>query len=161
MPQGRLAWDAFKLKLPLVGPIVMKTQVSRLMRTLSLLIAGAMPITSSLEIAKFVLNNTIVASAVQGLKDKISGGARLSESLKSSGFFNDFVINIVAIGEETGALDKVLLTIANDYEKDVDRALALFARLLEPVLILIMGMIVGFIVLSMLLPIFQINLIVS
>ena len=161
IPQGRLLWDSVQLKLPLVGAIAMKTEISRLARTLSLLIASALPVTTSLDIAKHVLHNRILADAAEKLKTRIAGGSRFSESLKDSRLFDDFVINIIAIGEETGALDKALSTISADYERDVDAALKLFARLLEPVLILVMGAVVGFIVLSMLLPIFQINLMVS
>lgn len=159
-PQGRTYWDLFKLKLAIFGQLILKTEISRLMRTLSLLLSSGIPITSSLEISTSIVENQILKSEIRKIKEEISSGLSLSHSLKGSKFFPEFVTNIVAIGEETGSLDKALMRIADDYEGEVDRSLKVFARLLEPITILVMGLIVGFIVLSMLLPIFQINLIV-
>jgi type II secretory pathway component PulF len=104
--------------------------------------------------------NQILRLEVQRFKDEISSGSSFSLCLKDSKFFPAFVTNIVTVGEESGTLEKSLLRIADDYEREVDRSLKILTRLLEPVIILAMGLIVGFIVLSMLLPIFQINLIV-
>jgi type II secretory pathway component PulF len=96
---------------------------------------------------------------VRKFKESINSGTSFSNSLKGSVFFPEFVINVIGVGEETGRLDQALMRISNDYEKEVERTLNTLTRMLEPVIILIMGLIVGFIVLSMLLPIFQINLI--
>lgn len=159
-PQGKAFLDRFKLKLAILGPIILKTEISRLTRTLSLLLSSGMPITPSLEISTSVVENWILKSELQRFKEEISAGGSLSSSFKSSGVFPEFVTNIVAIGEETGSLEKSLIRIANEYEREVDRALKTLTRLIEPIIILAMGLIVGFIVLSMLLPIFQINLIV-
>lgn len=161
MPQARLSLDRFKLKFAVFGQITLKTEISRLMRTLSLLLSSGIPITSSLEICVSVVENQILKSEVIKLKDQISSGSSLSASLGSSKLFGEFITSIVSIGEETGSLDKSLIRIADDYEREVDRTLKTLTRLLEPSVILIMGLIVGFIVLSMLLPIFQINLIVK
>jgi type II secretory pathway component PulF len=160
-PYGKLYWDRLKIRLPLAGPVFLKTEISRLCRTLSLLISGGMPISSSLDIALSTLDNQILRSEVKRFQEKIKNGASLSESLKDSPLFTDFIINIVAIGEETGALDKSLLRISDEFDNETERKLKNFTRLLEPVIILVMGLIVGFIVLSMLLPIFQLNLIVK
>lgn len=160
-PQGRLLWDRFMLKSALTGQLSLKTETSRLARTLSLLLSSGIPITAALEQSIPAINNQVIRSEVQRFKDEISKGFSLSDSLKNSKFFPAFVISIVTIGEETGSLDKSLKRIADDYEKEVDRALKALTRLLEPAIILVMGLIVGFIVLSMLLPIFQINLIVK
>lgn len=158
--QGKIFWDRFKLKLVILGPIIVKTEISRLSRTLALLLSSGIPITPALDISTSILENQIFKSEVQRFKEEIAGGLSLSNSLKNSKLFPEFVMNIVAIGEETGSLDKSLNRIADDYERDVDRTLKALARLIEPVIILAMGLIVGFIVLSMLLPIFQMNLIV-
>jgi type II secretory pathway component PulF len=158
-PQGKILFDRLKLKIIIAGPIVLKTEISRLMRTLSLLLSSGVPITSSLEISTSIVENQILKSEIQEFKEHISSGTSFSDSLKESEFFPEFVTNIVAIGEETGRLDQALLRIADDYEKELEKTLNVLTRMLEPIVILVMGLIVGFIVLSMLLPIFQINLI--
>jgi type II secretory pathway component PulF len=101
----------------------------------------------------------VLKSQTQALEERIKDGSSLSGAMRVSGFFGDFAINVVHIGEEGGSLEKSLERIADNYEKEVDTALKKLMRLLEPLIILFMGMVVGFIVLAMLLPIFQINLI--
>ncbi|MGD0335826.1 MAG: type II secretion system F family protein [Candidatus Omnitrophota bacterium] len=160
-PQGRLSVDRFKLKMTLFGPIILKTEIGRLSRTLSLLLGSGIPITSALDISATVLDNQVLKEEMKKIKSKIADGATLYTCFRDSGLFPEFVTNITAIGEETGSLDKSLLRIANEYEKDTQRTIKALTRLLEPVIILVMGIVVGFIVLSMLLPIFQINLIVK
>jgi len=157
-PQGKILWDSIKLKIAVWGGIILKTEISRLMRTLSLLLSGGIPIVSALEISMSILENQVLKSHIQKFIKQISSGSSFSSCLRSSKLFPELVTHIVTIGEETGALEKSLLRIAEQYEKDVDQALKNFARLLEPIIILAMGLIVGFIVLSMLLPIFQLNL---
>lgn len=159
-PQGRFRWDRLKLKLAILGQVILKTEISRLMRTLSLLLSSGLPVLYSLEISLSVLENRFLSSEVEKFKEEISKGASFSSCLKDSKLFPAFVTNIVTVGEEGGGLEKALMRIADNYEKDVDRSLKALTRLLEPLIILIMGLIVGFIVLSMLLPIFQMNLIV-
>lgn len=159
-PSARIFLDRFKLKLWLFGEIMLKAEISRLMRILALLISGGIPIISSLEISSSIVKNQVLKSEIKKFKEQINNGKSLSVAFKGSEFFPELVTSIVAIGEETGTLDKTLKGIAQDYEKEVNRTLKALSRLLEPVIILTMGLIVGFIVLSMLLPIFQINLIV-
>lgn len=158
--KGKLLWDKLKLKTALIGRIILKIEISRLMRTLALLLKSGMPITVSLEISESVLDNQVLREEIMKFKGEINSGLNLSRSFKDSKLFPEFVTNIVSIGEETGTLDKSLLRIAGDYETEADRSLKTLARLLEPVIVLIVGLVVGFIVLAMLLPIFQINLIV-
>lgn len=158
--QGKLYLDNLKLKVPILGAIILKTEVSRLMRTLSILLSSGVSIVPSLDLSSSVIDNSVLKSQMQKFKEDIAGGVSFSHCLKESKIFPDFVTNIVAVGEETGTMEKSLLRIADDYEKDADQALKNLSRLLEPVIILAMGLVVGFIVLSMLLPIFQINLIV-
>ncbi len=157
--KGRLAWDRCKLKLFFWGNLTLKSEISRLTRTLSLLLSSGLSITPALEISASVIENEILKAEVAKFKEEISTGKSLSTAFKSSKLFPELVINIIAIGEETGSLDKSLMGIARDYEGEVSRTLKEITRLLEPVIILVMGLVVGFIVLSMLLPIFQINLI--
>ena len=158
-PQGKILIDKLKLKLVIWRDIVLKINISRLMRTLSLLLSSGIPIFSALDISTSVLENQILKLEVQGFKGQIAGGLSFSKCLNGSKLFPAFITNIVTVGEETGNLEKSLLRIADDYDKEVDRTLKTLTRLLEPAIILVMGLIVGFIVLSMLLPIFQINLI--
>lgn len=158
--QGRLLLDRIKLKIALFGQIILKTEIGRLMRTLSLLLSSGLPIIQSLDISASVLTNEVLKEKVEGFKEKINSGENLSNCLKGSDLFPEFVVNVVSVGEEAGTLERSLLRIADEYERDVDRTLKTSMRLLEPMIILAMGLIVGFIVLSMLLPIFQINLIV-
>lgn len=158
---GRLVIDKIRLKLPILGLITLKTNIGRLMRTLSLLLSSSMPIVYSIEISKSVISNQVIKNEILRFKDKLSSGSSLSSCMKDSKIFPDFVITLINTGEESGTLEKSLLRIADEYEKEADRALKSLTRLLEPIIILIMGLIVGFIVISMLLPIFQLNLIVK
>lgn len=158
--QGRLAWDKFKLKAAVLGEITLKTEISRLMRTLSLLLSGGLSVVPSLGVVSSIVGNRVLKLEVSQIKGDIMGGLSLSNSIKKCKLFPSFVINIVIIGEETGTLTKSLMRIADDYERDVDRSLKSLARMLEPIIILGVGFVVGFIVLAMLLPIFQINLII-
>lgn len=157
-PQGELWVNRLRLRLPLLGEVVLKKEISRLARTLSLLLSSGIAIIAALDISISVLENRILKVEVQKIKNQIAAGLSFSQCLKGSKLFPVLVTNIVSVGEESGTLEKALMRIADDYEREVDRVLKTFSRLLEPVVILVMGVIVGFIVLSMLLPIFQINL---
>jgi type II secretory pathway component PulF len=157
--QGKAAWDAFKLKVPLWGQIILKSEISRMMRTLSLLFSGGISIVASLDVAESVAGNQILKGHVHSLSKDIGAGSSLSGSLKKSKLFPDLVTHMITVGEDAGSLEQTFLRIAEEYDREVDRTLQAFTRLLEPAIILVMGLLVGFIVLSMLLPIFQINLI--
>lgn len=159
-PQGKVILDKIKLKLFIFGDIILKSELGRLSRTLSLLLSSGMTIIYSLDISTAVVENALVRAELGKFKSEIAEGASLSRCLSNSKLFPAFVRDIVMVGEETGTLDKSLLRIADDYEREVDRTLKALTRLLEPVIILAMGLIVSFIVIAMLLPIFQINLIV-
>jgi type II secretory pathway component PulF len=159
-PAGKMYLDRSKLNAALFGPIIMKSEIARLMRTLSLLFSSGLPIITSLEIAATIVQNQVLKSELQGFKEQITSGTSLSVCFNNSQLFPEFVRSIITIGEETGKLDSAFLRIAMDYEKDVDRITKSLVRLIEPVIILILGLVVGFIVISMLLPIFQINLMV-
>ncbi|MDD5729675.1 MAG: type II secretion system F family protein [Candidatus Omnitrophica bacterium] len=159
--QGRIIFDGIKMRLPVMGTLVIKTEISRLMRTLSLLISNGIPIVYALDISASVMENMVLKLETQGFKDKLSAGESFSQCLAESKLFPGFVTSIVNTAEEGGTLEKSLGRLAEDYEKDVDRTLKTLARLLEPVIILVMGSIVGFIVIAMMLPIFEINLIVK
>lgn len=158
--QGKLGFDKLVLKLPVWGQIALKTEISRFSKTLSLLIASGIPMVTGLEVAASVTENSIMKQEIQKFKTQITEGASFSKCLSSSTLFPEFVTNLISVGEEGGTLEKSLGRISDSYEKDVDRDLKTLSRMSEPVMILVMGLIVGFIVLSMLLPIFQINMMV-
>jgi type II secretory pathway component PulF len=157
--QSKIILDKFKLKVFVFGDIILKSEISRLMHTLSLLLSSGIAITSALEISATLLENEVLKIMVLDFRVQIDNGLSLSRCLNEEKLFPPFVANIVSVGEETGTLEKSLLRLSQDYEKEVDDKVKTMTRLLEPVVILFMGLIVGFIVLSMLLPIFQINLI--
>jgi type II secretory pathway component PulF len=161
LPRIRLVLSEFKLKMPIWGKLTLKTDISRLMRALSLLLGQGLTIMYSLEASAKIINNEILRNEVSKFRKRISEGSNLSKCLGESKYFPDYVANIASIGEESGSLEKSLMRIADDYERDADRFLKNFAQILEPLMILGMGIIVGFIVLSMMLPIFQINLIIQ
>lgn len=158
--RGRIIWDGFKLRVALWGQIISKTEISHLVRTLSLLLSGGIPIISALEVSSSVVANSVIQTELKGCIKGISGGLRFSDAIRGSKLFPEFVIQVITIGEETGALDKALLRMADEYEREVERTLKTLTRFIEPLIILTIGLIVGFIVLAMLLPIFQINLLV-
>ena len=160
-PRGRLGIDKFKLKTGMLGQIILKNEISRLMRSLSLLVSSGMPITSALDISASVLQNKVLVLETDKFKEQIKNGQSLSGAFENFKIFPEFVKYIVSIGEETGSLDKALASVADEYERDVERVLKNFTRLLEPVIILVIGLVVAFIVMSMLLPIFEINFLVK
>ncbi|MCK9614259.1 MAG: type II secretion system F family protein [Candidatus Omnitrophica bacterium] len=156
--QGKLFIDRFKLKIPMAGEIVLKSEIARLSRTLSLLISSGLAVVSALNVTIAIIGNQILKNELEKFKKQITDGLSFSKCLNGSKLFPSFVTNIVAVGEEGGSLEKSLMRVADEYERDVDRSLKAISRLIEPVIILVMGVVVGFIVLAMLLPIFQINL---
>lgn len=159
-PESRFVLDRLKLKFPLLGRIIQKIEISRFSRTLSTLLFSGVPVVPALEITQGVVNNVILREEIKGFQDKIREGANFSNVIKSSPYFPVFMTNIISVGEEAGALEGSFLRIADEYTQEAENTLKTLTKLLEPTVILIMGLIVGFIVISMLLPIFQINLIV-
>jgi type II secretory pathway component PulF len=157
---GRLHIDGLKMRTVLIKDVVIKTEISRFMRTLSLLLGSGIETLTALDVTSSVLKNSVLKREAGGFKDRIIKGASLSQCLKEARMFPPFVTNIVAVGEESGTLEQSLMSIAREYERDAERMLKVLTRLLEPAIILVMGIVIGFIVLAMLLPIFQMNLMV-
>jgi type II secretion system protein F len=155
--KGRILIDRLKLRMPLFGPLIIKRETSRFARTLGALLHNGVPILIALEIVQEVMTNRIVQQEVAKLPPNISQGASISQSLKGSDLFPPVVINMIAIGEETGRLDQILVRVAESYESQVDREVKALTSVMEPLIILFMGLVVGFIVISMLLPIFSLD----
>jgi type IV pilus assembly protein PilC len=151
-PAGRYALDLFKLKLPVFGGIVSMSAVSRFCRTLGTLLQSGVPILNALCIIKDATGNTVVAGAIGAAHDSIREGDTIAEPLRHSGVFDDLVVNMIQVGEETGELDQMLIRVADNYDGEVDALVGALMSLLEPVLIIVMGVVVGFIVIALFLP---------
>jgi len=151
----RVRWDALKLRMPLFGGIGKKTAVARFSRTLGTLIQSGVNILDALAICRDAIGNQRVAAEIDVIYDSIKEGETMASPLEHSPIFDDVVRNMIAVGEETGELDKMLLKVANNYERDVEVAVESLVSLLEPVLIVGLGGIVGFIVLALFWPLMK------
>lgn len=158
--EGKAAFDALKLKVPLLGPFMQKVEIARFGRTLGTLVGNGVPIIQALSVASNTLDNTLMRRDIENARKDVVEGAQLSASIKRSRRFPAMVINMIAVGEESGMLEKSLFKIADAYDAEVERTIKAITSLLEPALILFMGIVVGFIVIAMLLPIFQLNLMI-
>jgi general secretion pathway protein F len=152
-PKGRETVDRLKLRLWLVGPLVRYVGVARFARTLSTMLAAGVPVLTALEIVKRVLNNVVLEKVVEEARDAIREGESIAAPLKRSGQFPSMMVHMVAVGERSGQLETMLENVASAYERDVDGKVARLTTILSPLLIVIMAMAVGFIVLSILQPI--------
>jgi general secretion pathway protein F len=154
---GRLFADRTKLKLPLFGKLFLKLEIARLTRTLGILLVSGIPILSALEIAKQVIQNSFIADALDSVKDLVSKGDNIANAIRSTGLFPPIVFHIIATGQISGDIEGGLINIADMYDDEVELTTKTLTSLLEPVILLFMGAVVGFIVLAILLPIFEIN----
>jgi type IV pilus assembly protein PilC len=152
--RGQHVVDAVLLKLPIFGPILKKIAVARFSRTLSTLLSSGVPILESLEITARTAGNVIVGEAIQKVRAGIEQGQTFVEPLKASGVFPIMVAQMIGVGEQTGALDAMLSKIADFYEQEVDAAIANLLSLMEPAMILFLGVTIGTIVIAMYLPLF-------
>jgi type II secretion system protein F len=155
--EGKAFFHRLQLQIPLVGAIILKREISRFARTLGSLLHNGVPILTALEITEEVMTNIYVRDEVAKISEQIRQGSTVAAPLRDSTIFPPVVVNMISIGEETGKLDEVLIKIAQSHETQVDRLLKTLTSLIEPIIILIMGCVVAFIVISMLLPIFNLN----
>ncbi|SRR5579884_149746 len=154
-PAGRLAADRFLLKLPLIGDVARMVSISRLAGTLATMLASGVQLLDALDVAKRVMNNRVLERAVEDARQNIREGQPVAEPLKRSGEFPSLVTHMIAVGEKSGEMEEMLRRIAQIYDGEVDRVITRLTSLLEPVMILIMGVVVFFIVVAILLPIFE------
>ncbi|MDD5194409.1 MAG: type II secretion system F family protein [Candidatus Omnitrophica bacterium] len=157
----RLHLSQLKLRLPVFGEFALKQELARFCLTLELLIHSGIPILRAIEIAIPVLSNEVIKEQLRSSHKALEAGGSFGRSLKESKVFPLFMSNLLIVGEESGKLSDSLKEIGSSYERDTEEALKVFATLLEPLMILVMGLIVGFIVMAMLLPIFEINLLAT
>jgi general secretion pathway protein F len=143
-----------------MGDLTRKLIVARFSRTLGTLLRAGLPMLRALDISKTVAGNVVFVAAIEAARDTVGEGEDLATPLRRSGVFPPLVIHMVAAGEHSGQLETMLLKVADSYENDVETTVASLTSLLEPVMILGMGLVVGFIVLAILLPIFEMSNIV-
>ncbi len=155
--KGRGQWDKFRLRIPMkIGDIVQKIALARWSRTLSALVSAGVPLMQALDITAQTAGNRVVEDAMAAVIDSVKQGGTIAEPLRHSPVFPGMVTQMVAVGEETGALDAMLAKIADFYEDQVDASVKSLTSILEPVMIVIIGGMVGFIVISMYLPLFKV-----
>jgi len=153
---GRKKWDSFKLRVPMkIGDIVLKVTMARFARTLSTLVAAGVDIIKSLEITGTTAGNWVVEDALRVVREKVHAGVPIAEPLIEHPLFPPMVGQMVKIGEETGELDGMLAKIADFYEEEVDVSISALTSIIEPIMIIVVGVMVGTIILSMYLPMFK------
>jgi type IV pilus assembly protein PilC len=155
-PAGRYQLDRFKLKVKVFGPLFHKSALSRFSRTLSTLIRSGVPILQALEIVAETVNNMVISRAVRDVQDSVREGESLATPLSKHPTFPAMVVQMMAVGEETGALDTMLGKVADFYDQEVEAAVASLTSMIEPILIAVMGAAVGGIVIALYLPLFNI-----
>ncbi|MBI3988661.1 MAG: type II secretion system F family protein [candidate division NC10 bacterium] len=154
---GRRAWDAMKLRLPILGPLIQEVEVSRFARTLGTLLGSGVPILRALSIVKEVVGNRAIAEAILSLYEGVKKGEGMAAPMKASQTFPPLAVHMTVVGEETGRLEEMLLKVAEAYEQRVRTAVKRLIAIFEPLMILLLGGVVAFIVLAMLLAIFSIS----
>lgn len=159
--KGKSYIDRFLLRVPVTGKIICKLDVSRFSRTLSLLLSGGVPVTEALNIVKDVVKNSAISDNIERAKNNLAEGGDLHSPLKEAGIFPPVAVHMIAVGERGGKLEDMLLNIANSFDRDIESFAAGMTSVIEPLLIVVMGLIVGFIALAILLPIFEMNMLVG
>ena len=153
---GRAKWDAFKLKVPVFGKLVHKTAITRFSRTFAVLLRSGVPILEALEITSETVNNTVVAAAVKDVQTAVKQGESVAGPLSRHPIFPPMVVQMLAVGEETGNVDEMLEKVADFYDAEIEAIVDALTSLLEPLLIVVMGGAVGGMVVALYMPMFQI-----
>ena len=156
-PKGRRDWDVLTLKMPLLGPVALKIEVARFARTLGTLVSSAVPLIAAMRIVQGIARNQILAEGIAKVAEGAKRGEGVARPMQASGVFPPLILHLVEVGEETGKLDTMLIQVADIYEKEVRTAVKALVSVFEPVIILVMGVLIGTVVLSMLMAIFSIN----
>jgi type IV pilus assembly protein PilC len=155
---GALRWDRFMLSLPVFGQIWLKSQVATFSRMLSTLLSGGLPLVPSLETAAASIGSKTLGRGIRDAGKSVREGRSLARSLEATGSFPDLSVEMIEVGESTGALSQMLVSVAEFYEEDVQNALTAAMSLIEPMILVVMGMVVGFILIALYLPIFSIGM---
>ncbi len=156
-PGARIIWDRFKLKWPLFGPLLVDVAVARFSRTLGVLLSSGVTIVEALELSEAVVSNAAMTEVIQETRRAVGSGQSVSRALAKDQIFPPVAIHMIAAGEKSGNMEEGLLRIADSLDSEIESKLSVMTSLLEPMMIIVLGGIVGFIVLAILLPIFDIN----
>jgi general secretion pathway protein F len=159
-PAGRIQYDRFLLRTPIVGRVTLMVAISRFTRTLSTLLTSGVPLLQALDVVRNVVQNSVLAEAIDRARQNIGEGQSLAEPLKKSGMFPPLVTHMIAVGEKSGDLEPMLVKVSEAYDNEVEAIIGTLTALLTPVMILVMGAVIGFIVMAILLPIFELSQIV-
>lgn len=154
-PRGRYQLDFFKLKMPVIGELALKMSVARFCRTFGTLIDSGVPMMRSLEIVGETLNNMVLSNAIDSTRASIREGNKLSQPLAVSGFFPSMVTHMIDVGEESGRLSEMLVKVGDFYDQEVEATVKGLTSMIEPLLIIFLGVVVGFIAISVMTPIFK------
>lgn len=154
---GRESFDARLLTLPVFGTLIRMIAVSRFTRTLGTLLQSGVPALAALDIVKNVVGNTVLANAVQQARENVREGESIADPLRRSGLFPPVVVQMVAVGEKSGELEKMLLKISDSFDRTVETRITGLMALLEPIIILLMGVIIGFVVIAIMLPMLEMS----
>lgn len=154
-PSGRMVIDALILKIPILGPVMRKISVARFSRTLGTLITSGVPMLEAMDITSRTSGNAVIERAISQVRKAIEGGRTIVDPLRETGVFPNMVVQMIGVGEQTGALDSMLQKVADFYEDEVDAAVGDLLTALEPMIILFLGIVVGGVVISMYMPLFS------
>jgi type IV pilus assembly protein PilC len=157
----QLAMDRILLKFPIIGPILVKAAIARFARTLSTMFAAGVPLVEAMQSVAGATGNIVYEQAVLRMKDEVATGQRLQRAMESTGLFPNMVVQMIAVGEESGSLDTMSAKVAEFYESEVDNAVDSMSSLLEPLIMAILGVLVGGMVIAMYLPIFKLGAVVG
>jgi len=156
-PKGKPVWDRKVLKAPIIGSMIRLLSIARFARTLATLLKSGVPLLTAMDIVKNVLTNTVLIEVIENARDAIREGESVATPLKRSGQFPPLVYHMIAIGERSGQLEEMLVSVADSYETQVNVRMGALTALLEPLLIVGMGGVIAFVAFSILMPILQIN----
>jgi general secretion pathway protein F len=152
-PAGRESFDGFKMRAPLMGSLVRQVAVARFSRTLGTMLSSGVPLLKALDVAKDILGNAVLRKVIDGAREQIQQGESIANTLRKSGQFPGMMCHMIAVGERSGQLETMLDNIATAYEGDADRRLTKMTAMLEPLIIVVMGGMVAFVVFSIMSPI--------
>jgi general secretion pathway protein F len=155
--EGKIRADRVILRLPLFGPLLFRLELARLTRTLGTLMKSGIPVITAMEITQRVIQNTLIADAMKAIRESVQKGESVADAVRITGIFPPVVFHLLSTGQMSGNIEDGLIDIAEMYDTEVETTVRTLTSLLEPVILMVMGAVVGFIVLAILLPVFEIN----
>jgi general secretion pathway protein F len=160
-PKGTYIWDEIKIRVPIFGSISLRLALARFGRTLGNLLDSGVPLLTALEIVRNIVNNVLISDVVDNAMDEIQAGKSLAAPLSRSTWFPPMAVQMISVGEQSGELEKMLGKIADIYEREAESRITVMTSMLEPIMILVMALVVGFMLISILLPIFEMNTLIK